>query len=187
MKPQISFLAMIFSLSVLVYFLTTTISCYPESFPAVPSNLNEIKEIPQNISEYSNPDVLPDPEIDWENVQGFDANISLAQAMKTLDPDARPDWKVAIKAFNCIRHRQTLLAYNPQSSDLDFYDSSRFLVLWFKNGEPTRGTNRLLCVCKGKYIAIVVNRATNQGIGIAYYSTRACYRDEDSVVNTSTN
>ena len=124
-----------------------------------------------------------------ENEQGSEFNMSYAEALESIDPDAHPDWGVAIKSFTCIRNGMSLLVYNPYNSGLDFYNSDRFLVLWFKDGKPVRSNQiRLECVCKGKYAVIVLNKATKQGIGIAFHSVRACYADDlPSKVATDTN
>ncbi len=111
-------------------------------------------------------------------------NLSLEEAIKSIEFEAHPDWKVAIKATSCVRGGQSLLVYNPEEPDPNFYDPRRFVVYWFKDGRPIRGTNRLSCVCRGKYTAVVILKSTGNGVGSTFYSIlRACHFDKVAHTN----
>lgn len=181
MKTPINLLTLIFSLSVLAIFLS---SC--DGDDAVHNfNPNEVFEQSRDSSKHIH--FLDEDLIDFENIKDdkldTELGITLAEALESIDPDVHPNWKVAIKAYTCIRNGQTLLVYNPNDSDLDFYNSSRFSIHWFKDSRPVRGNGvNLECVCKGRYAVIVINRLTKQGIGIAYYSASACFTVQNSVI-----
>lgn len=95
---------------------------------------------------------------------------SLTNAMASLEFVKYPDWDVSIKNYTCFNDSETLLVYNADRHNLDFYNSERFQVLWFKNGKPIRGSNRLECVCRGEYAVIVILKATKKAIGIAFFN-----------------
>ncbi len=100
---------------------------------------------------------------------------TLENVMASIEFEKRTYWDVSIKVYTCINESNSLLVYNANHPNLDFYNSERFLVLWFKNGKPLRrATNRIECICSGEYAVVVINRATKQGVGIAFFTGRSC-------------
>lgn len=112
---------------------------------------------------------------------------TLAEALTNIKFSEHPELGVEIKSFPCRGGRGTsLVAYNPYVQGLDFYDLSYYMVFWFKDGKPLNSTNKYYidCVCNGEYVAIVYNKASKQGIGLAYHTVRrSCIRDEVSINN----
>jgi len=176
MKTRINFLALIFLMSIFAIIFS---SCQKEPLVhPLASSKATIGETPSSTQSI----VIIEDEIQKQQVSEF--NMTYEEALESIDPDVHPDWGVAIKSFTCTRTGESLLVYNPYNPSLDFYDSDRFLVLWFKDSRPVRGNEvRQECVCHGKYAVIVLNKATKQGIGIDFYSAHACYADDFSVAN----
>lgn len=173
MKTPIRFLTLIFLLSVLTILLT---SCEkieipepgPEKFP------------PPTYRDENPPHIPPYLDDDFSN-DGLESevNMTFEEALERIDFETNSRWGVAIKAFPCIYGGKSLLVYNPNDPDLGFYDSSRFTIHWFKDSRPVRSDRvRLDCVCKGSYAVIVINKLTQQGIGIAFHSVQACLANE---------
>lgn len=163
MKLQIPHSATIFLLSVAIIL----ISCTKEETLPLRSAINPAT---------ATANVTPETDLNFENLE---------DALETIDPDAHPDWGVAIKSFTCINRGETLLVYNPNHPDPRFYESRTFEVFWFKDGRPVRGNRvQLDCVCKGKYTVVVINRQTNKGVGFASHNVRACLADASVIKNT---
>jgi len=187
MKPKSSFLAMFFSLSVLLLLFS---ACPPDPDIATPkpgqlfdqSSGDSIKPVRglDHFSEFEGPLGYEDDEY-----TELEPSLNLSEAMKSVDFSVHPDWQVAIKGFTCIRSGKSLVVYNPSRPDLNFYNSSRFAVYWFKDGRPIKGTHRIECVCKGEFAAIVIYKPSNRGVGFAFYEGRACAADQlETVLNT---
>lgn len=174
MKKQINILSYISFLAIVIFLL---FSCEKEEIvpsTALDKNVFELTK-GQSIETAMASTALED---NFQNEGGFEFDMTYAEALKSIDPDVYPSWGVAIKSFICIGKGETLLVYNPYNSSYDFYNSGRFQVLWFKDGRPIKASGvQLECVCKGKYAVIVLNKATQQGIGIAFYSAPACYEN----------
>ena len=120
-----------------------------------------------------------------DSLQQLPQLTSLAEALKSIEFGPHHELGVAIKSFPCrLGGGSTLVAYNPNVQGLNFYDLSYYVVFWFKDGKPLNSTNKYYidCVCDGEYVAIVFNKASRQGIGLAFHTVRRfCYRDEDSI------
>ncbi len=112
-----------------------------------------------------------------ENQKQLPQLNTLEEAMESISFNELTVTAVAIKSYSCRGGTgRTLIAHNPHVQGLDFYDSCNYLVLWFKDGIPVRGTYYLNCVCNGEYVAIVLNKKTKQGVGIAFHTVRrSCY------------
>lgn len=92
--------------------------------------------------------------------------------------------KVAISGFTCEEKGEWLLVYNPNDPNLNFYGSGEFAIRWFKDGIPFEGTNRLDCVCRGRYSAMVRHIPSQRHVGIADYSvTEDCSTSDDGTNN----
>jgi len=127
---------------------------------------------------------IPDFEEDFDSIQKAKLlNAPFAKVMASIEFEIEPHWDVSIKSFTCRNKTKTLLVYNAHHPNLELYNSDRFLVLWFRDGKPIKGTNRVECVCGGKHAVIVINRLSMQGIGIAYFTGASCSieRIEDKV------
>ncbi len=180
MKTRINLLTLLFSLSIFAMFFS---SCQKETlvYPLANSKV-AIAEPPSSVQSI----IITDDEI---QKQVSDIQMTYEEALESIDPDVRPDWGVAIKSYTCVRNGETLLVYSPNNPGLNFSDSRRFSVHWFKDGQPVRSNQvRLECMCKGRYAVVVINRATKQGIGIAFHAvSRACYADEVPTTSDGTN
>ncbi len=186
MKKQISFLTFIFSLLIITMIF---ISCAKEEIIPIAAT----QSIPNTNAPSADETDATSPvflflESALKNGVAPEADITLPEVLERLSLDVDSRWGVDIKAFACVRRGHTLIAHNPNHPSLDFYDSRRFLTLWFKDNRPMRSNGiRIECVCRGKYAAVVLNKATQQGVGIAFYSVGACSADESpSTINNGT-
>ena len=101
---------------------------------------------------------------------------SFEKGENDLDPKLRLG--IDIQAFPCVNGGETLVVYNPNDPDLNFYNSKEYQVMWLRAGELAGTSTSLQCICKGKYAVIVLNRLTQTGVGKAfYYSTANCNAD----------
>lgn len=159
MKTPINFLK---AFLVLFVFSLIFFSCAKEEVLPVTSANQE------STSDPAATDTLPD--------------MALDEALASLEFAEHPNLRVAIKTFRCRQQGTTLVVHNPSEPDLRYFDSRRFKVYWFKDGQPVRSRSiQLDCVCKGDYAAIVMHTTTQQAVGIAYYNARACFTIENSV------
>jgi len=182
MKIKISFMTMFFSLSFLFFLLSAT-SCNPDYSPCTDpgkckelSASNTVKAV-RTLDDY--------PDFKEEDFTELDPDLSFDQAKKAVDFYAHPDWGVDIKAFICTRQGQSLVVHNPNKPDLDYYTSPTFAIYWFKDGKPIRGrrSNRIECVCKGEFAAIVLHKPTKRGVGIAFKRGIACLVENQTTVS----
>ncbi len=179
MKTPIKFLSMITTVAMVSLIL---LSCAKEELLPIKSSNEAITQLAKDQAlETATASTVFETDFLYERVPGTD--YTFAEALKSIDPDVHPDWAMDIKSFTCIRNGQTLLVYNPKDPDLNFYGTREFAVYWFKDERPIRGTNRIDCVCKGRFAAIVIHRGTQHAVGIAFHTGRACYADEVSVAN----
>ena len=175
MKTRIKFFSIVSVLAMLVFIL---FSCDKEEILPVTATNEIITQSAKDISVETDL-VSIDPANEFLNMQIDGTDLTFAEAFKKVDPNPHPSWGVAINPSICNRDGVTLLVYNPYNPNLYFYDTDRFSIYWFKDGQPLRDKDiQLECVCKGKYAVIVLNDATKQGIGIAYHTVNACYVNE---------
>jgi len=180
MKNRINVLSF---LSLITFTLLLLFSCAKEEI--FPSNeLNTASSIQAFDDTAESVDELP-PDIvtNVENDPITDLN-SLTEALQSIDFEEHANWGIDIKAFACTRSGHSLVVHNPNSPDLDFYDSRRYGVYWFKDGRPlVRSTKtRLECVCKGIYTAIVMYRGTQTAVGMASIGVGRCLPDTGTSV-----
>ncbi len=183
MKTRINFLTLISFLAIIALVL---FSCAKEELlPINPSK--EVTAQSANDQAHEALTASTVPETDFLNQKIPGADLTFAEALEKIDPDPHPDWGVAVKSFTCIRSGETLLVYNPYNPSLDFYDSGRFDIYWFKDGRPLRDKEvRMECICRGKYAVVVLNKATKQGIGIGFQTIiHACPATTDAAANNT--
>jgi hypothetical protein len=177
MKPKISFLTLIFSISVFTLIL---FSCAKEELLPL---INTSKVFTQPVIDEAN--LSASASVPFENKfqkeQRSKITTTLSETLESINTyvQARTDSKVAIRAFTCSDGGETLIVYNPDYSDLNFYNSTEFEIQWFKDGELVGNRTRLNCICKGKYAVIVIDNVSITGIGRAFYTGSACSFGED--------
>jgi len=170
MKTRINHLTLILTFSVFTLFL---FSCEKD---------NRLNPIPNKAIDPRDTDdftKIPDYEDNYYSKPAPELlNASFSEVMVKTEFVGHPEWDVSIKAYKCFNRSKTLLVYNKDNQNLNFYGSNKFLILWFKDGKQIDRTNRLKCICRGRYAVVVINRLTKQGIGIAYFTGRSCAAEE---------
>ena len=92
--------------------------------------------------------------------------------------------EVSIAAFACYASGNSLVVFSENQPSLDFYNSDRFIIRWYKNGDFISDAHRLECVCEGKYGVVVTNRRTGEAIGKAKHIVRqTCGLDGGTITN----
>ncbi len=181
MKTRIKFFSIISALAMVVFIL---FSCAKEELLPVTASNEFIAQSAKDISSETALVSIGSAN-EFLNMQIDGTDLTFAEAFKKIDPNPHPNWGVAINSSICIRSGVTLIVYNPYNPNLYFYDTDRFSIYWFKDGQPLRDKDiQLECICKGKYAVVVLNDATKQGIGIAYFTVGAsCYTHEVALPN----
>ena len=177
----LSFLSLMTLITLLLF------SCAKEQIlPAFESNQTISKHaIDQKVESVD--DLSIEVSDDLEEIPELTFN-SLEEAKEKIEFGLNPAWGIDILSFPCTRRGESLVVYNPNSTDLDFYSSRSYAIYWFKDGRRlVRNTKTQLdCVCKGNYTVIVLNRRTLTAVGIASFGVGFCHPIENAVGVTTT-
>ncbi len=108
---------------------------------------------------------------------------SFEKSNENIDAKVLPG--IDVMAFPCLNGGETLVVYNPNDADLNFFNSDEYQVIWVSEDGVLAGTRtRLQCVCKGRYSVIVLNKLTHTGVGRAFYTSLAnCNSDNTGVLS----
>jgi len=103
-------------------------------------------------------------------------NLTYEELIVDTEFQEEPKWNISIEATSCTRMGTTLRVFSENQPHVDFNNSGRFFVFWFKDGKAIdSNTDRLDCVCSGKYGVVIIRKYDNKGIGKAYQKVRACH------------
>jgi len=179
MKMRFNHLTLILSLSVftLILFSCDKEEIKPNTDPTVVTESDDTSDVK----------VIPHYDEDLNSKAADDSNPSSKEEVKSFDADARPELDVSIMAFPCFGGGNSLLVYNKNQPSLDFYNSDRFLIRWYKNGRPFGNGPRLECVCEGNYGVAIVNSRTGEAIGKDRHRGQACDIDEVIITKLDNN
>jgi len=163
MKTRFNHLTLILSLSI---FSLVLFSCEKENIiPNIgPTVVTETED--------TNDKGAPNFDIDHNSKEAPDFNHTYSEVMLNTDFDRGIKQEVLIAAFVCYASGSSLVVYSENQPSFDFYNSNRFIIRWYKNGDFISSAPRLECVCEGNYGVVVINRRTGEGIGKARYIVR---------------
>lgn len=167
MKTRFNYLTLILSLSI---FSLTLFSCKKE-----PLHNFDPKVVTE--SDHSSGDKdLPNFDIDFDSKEAPDYNLTYAELIVDTEFQEEPKWNISIEATSCTRMGTSLNVFSESQPHIDFQDSGRFFVYWFKDGKAIESnTDQLDCVCSGNYGVVIIRKYDNKGIGKAYQKVRACH------------